>query len=71
MLKTNKKMKSSSLYSEDLAPIPLNKRSWNTWNYAWFAGFLISGMVYYILMKSSEVQSNSINLKEEIKCQSL
>lgn len=27
-------MKSSSLYSEDLAPIPLNKRSWNTWNYA-------------------------------------
>lgn len=41
------------------------------YNYAWFAGFLISGMVYYILMKSSEVQSNSINLKEEIKCQSL
>jgi NCS1 family nucleobase:cation symporter-1 len=27
-------MNSSSLYSEDLAPIPLNKRSWNTWNYA-------------------------------------
>ena len=27
-------MRSSSLYSEDLAPIPLEKRSWNTWNYA-------------------------------------
>ncbi|MCW3111758.1 MAG: family nucleobase:cation symporter [Segetibacter sp.] len=24
----------TSLYSEDLAPIPLNKRTWNTWNYA-------------------------------------
>ena len=24
----------SSLYSEDLAPIPLHKRTWNTWNYA-------------------------------------
>ena len=24
---------SSSLYSEDLAPIPLSKRTWNTWNY--------------------------------------
>ncbi len=27
-------IKSSSLYSEDLAPIPQNKRTWNTWNYA-------------------------------------
>ncbi len=24
----------NSLYSEDLAPIPQNKRTWNTWNYA-------------------------------------
>lgn len=24
----------SSLYSEDLAPVPLSGRSWNTWNYA-------------------------------------
>jgi nucleobase:cation symporter-1, NCS1 family len=24
----------SSLYSEDLAPVPVGKRSWNTWNYA-------------------------------------
>ena len=24
----------SALYSEDLAPIPANKRSWDTWNYA-------------------------------------
>jgi len=24
----------SSLYSEDLAPVPLHKRTWNTWNYA-------------------------------------
>lgn len=24
----------SSLYSEDLAPVPLSERSWNTWNYA-------------------------------------
>ncbi|MBK9733102.1 MAG: NCS1 family nucleobase:cation symporter-1 [Chitinophagaceae bacterium] len=23
-----------SLYSEDLAPVPIDKRSWNTWNYA-------------------------------------
>jgi NCS1 family nucleobase:cation symporter-1 len=26
-------IKSSSLYSDDLAPIPHNKRTWNTWNY--------------------------------------
>ncbi|MDB5228164.1 MAG: nitrate reductase [Bacteroidota bacterium] len=25
---------SSSLYSEDLAPVPPEKRTWNTWNYA-------------------------------------
>jgi NCS1 family nucleobase:cation symporter-1 len=25
---------SASLYSEDLAPVPLSARSWNTWNYA-------------------------------------
>jgi NCS1 family nucleobase:cation symporter-1 len=25
---------SSDLYSEDLAPVPLEKRTWNTWNYA-------------------------------------
>jgi NCS1 family nucleobase:cation symporter-1 len=25
---------SASLYSEDLAPIPLDKRTWSTWNYA-------------------------------------
>lgn len=24
----------SSLYNEDLAPVPANKRTWNTWNYA-------------------------------------
>ena len=24
----------TSLYSEDLAPVPQNKRTWNTWNYA-------------------------------------
>src|SRR5438128_6717741 len=27
-------LQSSSLYSEDLAPVPLLKRTWNTWNYA-------------------------------------
>ncbi|MGI8581413.1 MAG: NCS1 family nucleobase:cation symporter-1 [Chitinophagaceae bacterium] len=27
-------IQSSSLYSEDLAPIPQTKRTWNTWNYA-------------------------------------
>ncbi len=27
-------MSDPSLYSEDLAPIPLLKRTWNTWNYA-------------------------------------
>lgn len=26
--------KDESLYSEDLAPVPVAKRSWNTWNYA-------------------------------------
>src|SRR5881392_4277836 len=26
--------KSKYLYSEDLAPVPFSKRSWNTWNYA-------------------------------------
>ena len=30
----HKDISSSSLYSEDLAPIPSNKRTWNTWNYA-------------------------------------
>jgi cytosine/uracil/thiamine/allantoin permease len=25
---------SSSLYSDDLAPVPESKRTWNTWNYA-------------------------------------
>jgi NCS1 family nucleobase:cation symporter-1 len=28
------KTQSSSLYSDDLAPVPLTKRTWNTWNYA-------------------------------------
>ena len=28
------KKTSNSLYSEDLAPVPFSKRSWNTWNYA-------------------------------------
>lgn len=27
-------MNPNNLYSEDLAPVPDNKRSWNTWNYA-------------------------------------
>src|SRR5687767_3025107 len=30
----HKDISSSSLYSEDLAPVPSNKRTWNTWNYA-------------------------------------
>jgi NCS1 family nucleobase:cation symporter-1 len=30
----NQDISSSSLYSEDLAPIPESKRTWNTWNYA-------------------------------------
>jgi NCS1 family nucleobase:cation symporter-1 len=30
----NEALQSSSLYSEDLAPVPLEKRTWNTWNYA-------------------------------------
>src|SRR6476620_5617842 len=28
------KLNNSSLYNEDLAPIPQSKRTWNTWNYA-------------------------------------
>lgn len=31
---TNQDITASSLYSEDLAPIPSAKRTWNTWNYA-------------------------------------
>ncbi|OQP62404.1 nitrate reductase [Niastella vici] len=27
-------MKNESLYSEDLAPVPVTNRKWNTWNYA-------------------------------------
>jgi nucleobase:cation symporter-1, NCS1 family len=27
-------LQSSSLYSEDLAPVPKSKRKWGTWNYA-------------------------------------
>ncbi|MDB5200478.1 MAG: nucleoside transporter family [Chitinophagaceae bacterium] len=34
MYQTETDIKNSSLYSEDLASIPLNKRTWNTWNYA-------------------------------------
>ena len=34
MLENVTDIKSSSLYSEDLAPVPLHKRTWNTWNYA-------------------------------------
>jgi NCS1 family nucleobase:cation symporter-1 len=30
----HKEISSSSLYSEDLAPVPSNKRNWGTWNYA-------------------------------------
>ncbi|MCX6291652.1 MAG: NCS1 family nucleobase:cation symporter-1 [Bacteroidetes bacterium] len=30
---TDQSKKSSSLYSEDLAPVPPEKRTWNTWNY--------------------------------------
>jgi nucleobase:cation symporter-1, NCS1 family len=33
-MEDQKDIQSSSLYSEDLAPIPQNKRTWNTWNYA-------------------------------------
>jgi NCS1 family nucleobase:cation symporter-1 len=31
---TEPNINNSSLYSEDLAPVPLHKRTWNTWNYA-------------------------------------
>jgi NCS1 family nucleobase:cation symporter-1 len=30
----NNTQPASSLYSEDLAPVPASKRTWNTWNYA-------------------------------------
>ncbi len=30
----NQIITNSSLYSEDLAPVPQSKRTWNTWNYA-------------------------------------
>lgn len=34
MDKTAANTSASSLYSEDLAPVPPSKRKWNTWNYA-------------------------------------
>ena len=34
MNQTETNIQSSYLYSEDLAPIPMNRRTWNTWNYA-------------------------------------
>jgi nucleobase:cation symporter-1, NCS1 family len=34
MMEERKNMTGSSLYSEDLAPVAKDKRSWNTWNYA-------------------------------------
>lgn len=33
-IKRSQEIASASLYSEDLAPVPLSKRTWNTWNYA-------------------------------------
>ncbi len=33
-MQENQNIQSSSLYSEDLAPIPKSKRTWGTWNYA-------------------------------------
>src|SRR5215210_7766738 len=30
----NQSVTNSKLYSEDLAPVPLHKRTWGTWNYA-------------------------------------
>ena len=30
----NQHIQSSQLYSDDLAPVPVEKRTWNTWNYA-------------------------------------
>ncbi|MEP6951499.1 MAG: NCS1 family nucleobase:cation symporter-1, partial [Ginsengibacter sp.] len=34
MIQSEINIRNSSLYSEDLAPVPLHKRTWNTWNYA-------------------------------------
>jgi NCS1 family nucleobase:cation symporter-1 len=34
MAQSETDIRSSSLYSEDLAPVAENKRTWNTWNYA-------------------------------------
>jgi nucleobase:cation symporter-1, NCS1 family len=33
-MQKNQHIQSSSLYSEDLAPVPQSKRTWGTWNYA-------------------------------------
>lgn len=34
MSSSETEQRNSSLYSEDLAPVPQEKRTWNTWNYA-------------------------------------
>lgn len=34
IIELNEDLSSSSLYSEDLAPVPKNKRTWNTWHLA-------------------------------------
>ncbi|MDZ4710815.1 MAG: hypothetical protein SGI89_00655 [bacterium] len=47
------KISSSSLYSEDLAPIPQSKRTWNTW---YSAALWISMSLYipkYMLARAS------------------
>ncbi|MFZ4057621.1 MAG: cytosine permease, partial [Ferruginibacter sp.] len=30
----SEELQSSNLYNDDLAPVPQNKRTWGTWNYA-------------------------------------
>jgi cytosine/uracil/thiamine/allantoin permease len=82
IVELNEDVSNSSLYSEDLAPIPSSQRTWSKWHLAamiallvgvfvaligywvpalnflyslsWFTGFIISFILYIILMKNNK-----------------
>jgi NCS1 family nucleobase:cation symporter-1 len=55
---------SSSLYSEDLAPVPQEKRTWNTWNYA--ALWISMSLCIPTYMLASSLISGGMNWWEAI-----
>src|SRR4029077_4222714 len=49
----------SSLYSEDLAPVPQDKRTWNTWNYA--ALWITMSLCIPTYMRASSLNCGGMN----------